>query len=160
MDKMISFVVSALIIVSNWVVYRKMGRQGWESIIPFYNSYVMFEVLYGNGWKFLTLLIPIYNIYVFFKLYIDLAHGFSKSTGFGVGLALLSPIFLCILAFTDDAQFFGGETVKFTEEVNTTINNVTESKNADQLQKYKDLLDSGAISQEEYEAKKNELLHK
>ncbi|MBR4858114.1 MAG: SHOCT domain-containing protein [Clostridia bacterium] len=30
--------------------------------------------------------------------------------------------------------------------------------NADELKKYKDLLDSGAISQEEFEAKKKELL--
>lgn len=34
-------------------------------------------------------------------LYINLAHRFSKSTGFGVGLALLSVVFFPILAFGD-----------------------------------------------------------
>lgn len=33
-----------------------------------------------------------------------------------------------------------------------------ESTKADELKKYKDLLDSGAITQEEYDAKKKELL--
>lgn len=33
-----------------------------------------------------------------------------------------------------------------------------QSTNADELKKYKDLLDSGAITQEEYDVKKNELL--
>ena len=96
--------VCVLLIVINWKIYVKMGRQGWECIIPIYNVYVLFKAMYGNGWKFLLLLIPIYNIYVGCKFCIDMAHRFGKSTGFGVGLIFLSIIFECILAF-GDAQF-------------------------------------------------------
>ena len=66
---MIAFIVCILVIVGNWKIYKKMGRQGWESIVPIYNEYVLCDVLYGNGWKFLLILIPIYNIYFVIKLY-------------------------------------------------------------------------------------------
>lgn len=38
------------------------------------------------------------------------------------------------------------------------INNITETTTADELKKYKDLLDSGVITQEEFDAKKKQLL--
>ena len=52
----------------------------------------------------LLTLIPLYNIYVIIKFYLDLAHAFGKTTGFGIGLIFLSPIFMCILGF-DDSTF-------------------------------------------------------
>ncbi len=88
-------------LVGMWFVFVKMGRQGWEGIVPFYNLYVLFEELYGNGIKFLLLLIPFYNIYIAIKLYIDWGKTFSKETGFIIGLILLNPIFMLIMAFDD-----------------------------------------------------------
>ncbi|MBQ7638111.1 MAG: SHOCT domain-containing protein [Clostridia bacterium] len=40
----------------------------------------------------------------------------------------------------------------------TVIENTIQSSNADELKKYKDLLDSGAITQEEYDTKKKQIL--
>lgn len=100
-NDMISFVVAIVTIVAMWKVFVKMGYQGWESIVPFYSNYVMFEAIYGSGWKFLLLFIPLFNIYVMIKLYIDLAKGFGQGGGFAAGLILLTPIFMCILAFGD-----------------------------------------------------------
>lgn len=102
--QIVSIALGILAIVASWKIFQKMGLEGWESIIPFYNSYTFFKTLYGNGWLFLLQLIPFYNIYLIFKVNIDLAHRFRKSTGFGVGLVLLSVIFQCILAF-GDAQY-------------------------------------------------------
>lgn len=99
---MFEFIFTLAEIVGNWQTFKKMGREGWESIVPFYNTYVLFETLYGNGWQFLTLLIPFYGIYVYFKLWIDVAAGFNKSTGFGIGLALLQPIFICLVGFSSE----------------------------------------------------------
>ena len=59
-----------------------------------------------------------------------------------------------IVAFAKRSPIIVG---KKTEQ-NTIINNVNEATNADELKKYKDLLDSGAISQEEFEEKKKQLL--
>ncbi|MBQ4157850.1 MAG: hypothetical protein IJD86_06880 [Clostridia bacterium] len=100
-----SYVIAALQIIATWFVYLKMGLGGWEAIVPFYSNYVLFKSLYGNGWKMLLLLIPFYNIYVMIKADIDLAHAFGKSTGFGVGLFFLGPIFLCILAFDKNTSY-------------------------------------------------------
>lgn len=94
-----SLLLTVLVLAGEWFVFEKMGREGWEGIVPFYNAYVLFETLYGNGWRFLLLLIPIYNIYIAFKMNIDLARRFDQSTGFGVGLTLLPYVFYAILGF-------------------------------------------------------------
>ena len=93
-------------LVATWMLFVKMGRAGWEGIIPLYNTYVLFKELYGNGWKMLLLLIPLYNIYVAIKFNIDLAHAFGKTTGFGIGLIFLNTIFMCILGF-DSSTYIG-----------------------------------------------------
>ena len=103
----VSLLLSALMIASMWVLFKKAGKQGWEAIIPLYNMYIAFEILYGNGIKFLTLLIPFYNIYVCIKYYIDFAKVFGKSGGFGIGLLFLPYVFWPILAFSKDTQYFG-----------------------------------------------------
>ena len=66
-----------LYLTARWRIFRKMGRKGWEAIVPYYNVYVLFKVLYGNGWQMLLLLIPFYNIYVAFKLNFDLAYALA-----------------------------------------------------------------------------------
>ena len=60
---MLELVVTIITFAASWRIFQKMGRKGWEGIIPLYNTYVLFEELYGNGWRMLLMLIPIYNIY-------------------------------------------------------------------------------------------------
>ncbi len=98
--------VAILVIVSVWMIFEKANQPGWASIIPFYNVYVLFEIAFGSGIKFLWLLVPLANIYFIIMVYIKLAHSFGKSTGFGIGLLFLSPIFLPMLAFSD-AYYIG-----------------------------------------------------
>lgn len=64
----LELIIGILTLVAEWMIFKKMGRQGWEGIVPFYNTYVLCQELYGNGWKFLLLLIPIYNIYFVIKM--------------------------------------------------------------------------------------------
>ena len=99
-----NLVILAFVIVSivaMWKVYSKAGRPGWAAIVPFYSEYVLFDVVYGNGLKFLLLLVP---LYLRIKVTLDLAKAFGKSAGFGVGLIFLPPVFLSMLAF-GDAQY-------------------------------------------------------
>ena len=44
-----------LVLAAQWKMYQKMGRKGWESLVPFRNIYVIFEELYADGWKMLLL---------------------------------------------------------------------------------------------------------
>ena len=34
---------------------KKMGIQGWKSLIPMYNQFLLFKAVYGNGWVVLKL---------------------------------------------------------------------------------------------------------
>lgn len=96
---LVTLVVSIVILVSMWKIFKKAGRPGWAALIPFYNTYTLFDIVYGKGWRMLFMLIPFFNIYIGIKLYIDLAHIYGQSTAFGIGLLLLCPVFLCILGF-------------------------------------------------------------
>lgn len=96
------------ILASLWKVFVKAGREGWEAIIPIYNIYVLLKIVGKPGWWMLLFFVPIVSIVISFIVYIELAKRFGKGTGFGIGLVLLSFIFLPILGF-GDAQYQGGE---------------------------------------------------
>ncbi len=110
MITLLSYVVIIISYVAYWKIFVKMGMEGWKALIPFYSTYLMFKSLYGNGWKFLLLLIPIYHIYVFIKFYIDMSKAFEKPGAFAAGLMFMSAVFLCILAF-DDSEYHPPEKV-------------------------------------------------
>lgn len=129
----IAFVASILVIIARWNIFKKAGYQGWESIIPFYGDYVMCDIVFGKGFYFLILAIPsilaayqraneseesaLVSFLTFVAavfsmvMYYRLAGVFNRSPGFGVGLALLTPIFLMILAF-DRSAFYNGPSSK------------------------------------------------
>lgn len=98
--------------IAMWKVFVKAGRPGWACLVPFYGSYVLFDIGLGNGWLFLTCLIPFVNIYFLFKLYINIAHQFGYSTAFGIGLIFVTPVFLCILGFGKST--YGGSNSGYT----------------------------------------------
>jgi len=50
-------------------------------------------------WWVVLLFVPIVNIVVLFIVSIELAKSFGKGTGYGIGLALLAPIFYIMLGF-------------------------------------------------------------
>ena len=163
----LSLVIGILTIVANWKIYTKMGRKGWESIIPCYNMYVLFDVLYGNGWKFLLLLIPFYNIYLTFKLYIDLAHDFDQSTGFGIGLVLLNTIFVLILGFGSNEFKGGAFDVSDEDPLSNAVDNAMDNMKArlehdpnalEKIRELDEMHNQGMLTDEEYEAKKAELM--
>lgn len=95
----ISLIISIIAIISLWKVFSKAGRPGWASIIPFYNTYVLFDIAMGNGILFLLTFIPVVNLVMVIIAYVKLATSFGKGGGFAVGLILLPYIFLPILAF-------------------------------------------------------------
>lgn len=85
-------------------IFSKAGLNGWKAFIPIYNLYVFTKIVEKPGYWTLLYCIPYVN-YVFgiwsFNL---LSKKFGKDSGFTVGLVLLNPIFVYILAFSK-AQF-------------------------------------------------------
>ena len=102
----IALAVCIFLLVCEWKLFKKAGKPGWAAIIPFYNLYVLFDIIYGKGIKFLLLLVPILNVIISVAVSIRTAQVYGKGTGLGV-LNLFFPfIVLPILAF-GDAQYKG-----------------------------------------------------
>ncbi len=87
------------IIASIWKVFVKAGQPGWAAIVPFYNIYVMTQIAGRPAWWLVLFFIPVVSIVAAVILFIDIAKAFGKGAGFGIGLALLGPIFFPILGF-------------------------------------------------------------
>ena len=103
----ISLAITIISIVSLWKLFKKAGYQGWEAIIPIYNTVVLFKIAGLSPWLILLIFVPFANIYIIFKLYIELAHRFGKSTGYGVAMVFFSAIMLPIIAFDDNCVYLG-----------------------------------------------------
>lgn len=170
---MVSLIITLFVMAGAWRMFQKMGRQGWESIVPLYNTYVACEVLYGNGWKMLLFLIPFYNIYFMFRFGIDLAQGFHQSTGFGIGLTLMSVVFVPVLGFGNAVYGDGWQAVQGNDVISRTLDELSskmtgesggsEAEQQDQrvvrmLRELEELHQAGVLTDEEFAAKKAELL--
>jgi len=94
-------------IIAEWKIFTKAGREGWKSIIPIYNNWVLFEIAGMQGALSLLLFVPIANIVVMIMCMLNLAKVFGKDTGFAIGLILLPFIFMLILAFSKNITYVG-----------------------------------------------------
>lgn len=101
-----ALVIGVLSIVAFWKIFTKAGRPGWASIVPFYNTYCMYDISFGNGWLFLLTFVPCVNIVFGIMMLFKLAKAFGKGTGFGFGLLFLNTIFVLILGF-DSSEYIG-----------------------------------------------------
>ncbi|MBE2248499.1 MAG: signal peptidase I [Myxococcus sp.] len=102
----IQLAVFGVVIAGMWKVFVKAGQPGWAAIVPLYNTYVLTQIVGRPILWFILLLVPCANIVAAFLIMQDLAKSFGKSSGYGVGLFLLSPVFLPMLGFSD-AQYSG-----------------------------------------------------
>lgn len=53
---LVSMGITALIMVSNWHIFKKLGMPGWKGIIPYYSDYMLFQTLWKTK-PFWTLVI-------------------------------------------------------------------------------------------------------
>ncbi len=96
---LVGLLFGVLMIASWWKIFSKAGQPGWAALIPIYNIVVLLKVVDKPIWWLVLFILPCVNLIVWVMLALALAEKFGKSTGFGVGLALLGIVFLPILAF-------------------------------------------------------------
>lgn len=97
---LLTFVIAILTIASVWRMFKKAGEAGWKSIIPFYNTYILFKIAGYSGWWFLGLIVPILNIVLIIMLAIGLSKNFGKGILFAIiAILLLTPLGYWILGF-------------------------------------------------------------
>lgn len=101
MGLVVALIVFVVVLAGMWKVFAKAGQPGWAVLIPIYNVIVLLQIAGRPLWWFVLMIIPIVSIIVAFVVAIDVARKFGKGTGFGIGLALLGPIFYPILGFGD-----------------------------------------------------------
>lgn len=99
-------VFSIVAVVAVCFVFRKANEHPLWGIIPVANIYKLYKIAFGNGWFFLLLFLPLVNVFIGIMLCVYLAKAFGKDGLFALGLLLLNPIFMCILAF-GDARYIG-----------------------------------------------------
>ena len=103
---LIALAVVVLMIVAVWKVFTKAGQPGWALFIPIYNIIVWLRICGKPGWWVILMIIPVVNFIITLLASLGMARNFGKGTGFGIGLWLLTPIFVLMLAF-GDAKYQG-----------------------------------------------------
>ncbi|MCR4690459.1 MAG: DUF5684 domain-containing protein [Lachnospiraceae bacterium] len=109
-----AFVALAMSVVAFYTIFQKAGEPGWKSFIPFYNAYLFFEIVYGEGLLAFIMLVPIGNIIFYWITMWKLGKAFGKSDSFCVGLILAPRIFMLILGL-GDATYRKWDTKKFRQ---------------------------------------------
>lgn len=100
---LLALIPTVILLVSQWKLYTKFGRKGWEAIIPFYSKWVFFELADLKGWYIFLAFIPFVGgaVFLFFNIYaqINIVKKFGISPWYVLGLIFLPIIFYPILAF-------------------------------------------------------------
>ncbi len=81
--------------------FKKAGKPAWGAWIPIYNLYLLFDIVYGHGWKFLLLFVPIYNVFLLLLLPFQLAKKYRRSILFGFFLLIFPFGAYPVLGFDD-----------------------------------------------------------
>ncbi len=95
----ILFAAAIIELIGMWKAFEKMGKKGYEALIPGHDIVVLLEKANMPLWYFFLMLIPICNIVFSILVSIEIAKKFGKSTGFGVLLALFGFVCWPILGF-------------------------------------------------------------
>lgn len=119
----IVLIMGIIMIIANWKIFTKAGKEGWECLIPIYSTVVLFKIVGISPWLILlyfTSIIPVIGslavigltIYVYYKL----SKAFGHDIGFTIGLLLLNPIFMMILGFGSSEYQLNQTTERFYTE--------------------------------------------
>lgn len=65
---LVSMGIAALILVSYWHIFKKLGMPGWKGIIPYYSEYMLFQTLWTT--KPFWILVIASGIYLAFSVLI------------------------------------------------------------------------------------------
>ena len=67
----------AVTMVSNWKLFEKAGEPGWYAIIPFFNTFMMCKVVFGNAWWGCAFLAPLVCLPLFFIPFLNILVSFA-----------------------------------------------------------------------------------
>lgn len=120
---LVSLIISIIMIIASWKIFKKAGEPGVAAIVPFWNTAVLFKITWGKWYFMFLMFIPFVNFVIGIMTMLRLAKVFGRGTGFGLGLLFLSPVFMVMLGFgkaqytgMDGAESSGGAVAQDTGE--------------------------------------------
>lgn len=110
-------------IIGEWKIFKKAGKNGWEAIIPYYNTWTLIEISGCKWWYFLismgssflsfniTLNLndsslnfnmlegvgTLVNYFIMYSVNYNIAKKFSKDYWYAIGMTLLPFVFYPML---------------------------------------------------------------
>lgn len=102
----IAVIVTVIVLIAEWKIYKKAGKPGWAVIVPIYNIYILQEIVGRPAWWTALYFLPIANMVVAIINAIDLAKSFGKDTGYAILLILLPFVGYPMLGF-GSAEYTG-----------------------------------------------------
>lgn len=117
----IVFVV--LYVVCIWKIFEKAGEEGWKSLIPIYNKYVLVDIAGLNWWWFLIWILPtvlsgaagsnsgvsyilsIVTLLADLNVNYNIAKKIHKDAVYAILMVLFPVIMYPIIAFSKDIKF-------------------------------------------------------
>lgn len=87
---LVGLVVFIITAIGMWKMFVKAGRPGWAAIIPFYNQFVLMDIIGRPAWWVLLIpTLPAFGLWVSVIASIDTARAYGKSGAFAILLVLL-----------------------------------------------------------------------
>lgn len=108
-------IIGIVQLAGTWRVYEKAGKPGWACLIPFYNFFVLLQMVEKPEWWIVWLFVPFANIVVPIWVKNLLSKSFGKDEAFTLGLIFLPFIFYPILGFGNSSYQGGAGKPKVTE---------------------------------------------
>ena len=124
---LVCLAITIFMVMVKWKILVKAGKGGWEQFIPFYSIYVEYDLYWDSMYFWLSLVSPLIvtfllmtldSIFVVLGLLLAIvtivlpsilqikkAKAFGCSFWFGIGLLIINPIFLIILAFDRKCEY-------------------------------------------------------
>ncbi len=127
----ILFVVTLIALMN---IFKKANRSGIAAYIPFYNLWVLLEIVNKPKIYILGFLIPIINLICYFQIIIALGKAFRKSSLFTIGMLFLPLIFIPILGF-GNSDYIGINSEAMTGKSIAKDLPIIEDKPADPINK-------------------------
>lgn len=117
---LLSIPILIVYLIALWNVFKKAGRNGWEAIIPFYNTWALGEIA-GVAWWYpliiilsnfgllagtgLGLIVSLAAIVANFFVCYNLSKKFHRDTGFAVLMTLFPFVMIPIMGFSSNYQY-------------------------------------------------------
>ena len=57
LPNMLSLAMSVLVIIGYWKIFAKAGEEGWKSLIPFYNLYIILKISKKPKWWLIMMIV-------------------------------------------------------------------------------------------------------